>query len=60
MSAMDGLYEAYDMERPALDPITERHHAAHPDALLLRGGDFVPDAFASDFPLELGERQEDV
>ena len=49
-----------DMERPVLDPIAERHHAAHPDALLLRGGDLVPNAFASDFPLELGERQEDV
>ena len=49
-----------DMERPIVDPIAERNHAAHPDALLLGGGDLVPDAFAGDFPLELGERQEDV
>src|SRR5208337_2243189 len=49
-----------DMERPIIDPIAERNHAAHPDALLLRGGDLVPNAFAGDFPLELGERQEDV
>ncbi len=48
------------MERPALDPIAERNHAAHPDALLLRCCDLVPNAFAGDFALELGERQEDV
>jgi hypothetical protein len=31
------------MERSIFDPITERNHAPHPDALLLRGGDLVPD-----------------
>src|SRR5258708_5430736 len=44
-----------DMERPIVDPIAERNHAAHPDALLLGGGDLVPNAFAGDFPFELGE-----
>src|SRR5580700_115330 len=34
--------------------------AAHPHALFLGGGDLVADAFAGDFPLELGERQEDI
>ena len=29
------------MERPVLDPISERNHAPHPDALPLRGGDLV-------------------
>src|SRR5882757_7832862 len=49
-----------DMERPIIGSIAERDHAAHPDALLLRGGDLVPNAFAGDFSFELGERQEDV
>src|SRR5271163_3904004 len=48
------------VQRPVLDPITERNHAAHPDALLLRGGDLVSDPLASDLTLELGEGQEDV
>ena len=33
----------------------ERHRAAHPHALLFRRSDLVPDAFAGDLPLELGE-----
>src|SRR5271166_4863889 len=33
-----------DMERSVLDPVAERNHSAHPDALLLRRGDLVPDA----------------
>jgi hypothetical protein len=49
-----------DMERPIVDPIAEQNHAAHPDALLLGGGDLVPNAFAGNFPFELGERQEGV
>ena len=43
------------MERPVLDPIAEGNHAAHPDALPLRGGNLVPDPLASDLALELGE-----
>ena len=49
-----------DMERSVLDPVAERNHSAHPDALLLRRGDLVPDAFAGDFAFELGEGQQDV
>jgi hypothetical protein len=33
---------------------------AHPDALLLGGGDLAPDPLASDLPLELDERLEKV
>ncbi len=44
-----------DMERPVLDPIAERNHAAHKDALLFGGSDLVPDAFARDFALELAQ-----
>ena len=43
------------MERPVLDPIAERNHAPHPDALPLRGGDLVPDPLTSDLALKLGE-----
>ena len=31
--------------------------ATHPHAFLLRGGDFVADTFACDFPFKLGERE---
>jgi hypothetical protein len=48
------------MERPVLDPISEGNDAAHPDALLLGGGDLVPDPLAGDLALELGERQQHV
>src|SRR5277367_1806808 len=48
------------VERPVLDPIAERNHAAHPNALLLRGSDLVTYPLARDLALELGERQEDV
>ena len=44
-----------DMERPVLDPTADRNHTAHRDALLLRGGDLVPDPLAGDLALELGE-----
>src|ERR1700736_5666604 len=40
--------------------ITEGRHAAHPHALFLGGGDLVADAFARDFPLELGKGQKDI
>src|SRR5712671_4322541 len=43
------------MERPVLDPIAERNHTPHPDALPLRGGDFVADPLTSDLAFELGE-----
>src|SRR2546425_137508 len=39
-------------------PVTEGRHAAHPHALLLRGGDLVADALPGDFALELGEGQQ--
>jgi hypothetical protein len=43
------------MERPVLDPTSERNDAPHPDALPLRGGDLVSDPLTSDLALELGE-----
>ena len=39
---------------------TQWRHAAHPHALFLGGGDLVADAFAGDFPLELGEGKQDI
>jgi hypothetical protein len=44
-----------NMERPVLDPISERNDAPHPDAFPLRGGDLIPDPLASDLALKLGE-----
>jgi hypothetical protein len=43
-----------------LDVVTERHIAAHPHALLLRGRNFVADALAGDLALELGEGEQHV
>ena len=48
------------MEGPVLDSISERNDAPHPYALLLGGGDLVPDSLAGDLSLELGEGQEHV
>src|ERR1700733_9863203 len=48
------------MERPVLDPIAQRHDAAHPDALPLRGGDLVSDPLTGDLALELGEGEEHI
>ena len=31
------------MKRAVLDPVAKRHHAPHPQALLLRGGDLIAD-----------------
>src|SRR5258706_6826011 len=44
-----------DDERALAGVVAERHIAAHPHALLLRGGDLVADAFTGDLPLELGK-----
>ena len=49
-----------DQQLAILDAVAERHHSTHPDALLLGGGDLVPDALAGDLALELGERQQHV
>src|SRR5438477_11300009 len=49
-----------DDERALARVIAQRHIAAHPHALLLRGGDLVADAFAGDLALELGEGQQHV
>src|SRR5215203_601403 len=49
-----------DVQGPVLDPIAERHHATHPDALLLRCSNLVPDALARDLALELSEGQQHV
>ncbi len=49
-----------DDQRAVVGLVAERHEAAHPHALLLRGGDLVPDALAGDLALELGEGQQHV
>ena len=41
-------------------PVAERNDAANSDALPLRGGDLVADAFARDLPLELGEGEQHI
>src|SRR5438093_2410878 len=40
--------------------IAERYVAAHPHALLLRGGDLVADPFAGNLALELGKGQQHI
>src|SRR2546430_12324319 len=45
-----------DDERALARVVAERHVAAHPHSLLLRGGYLVTDPFAGDLPLELGKR----
>ena len=42
------------------DLVAERDEAAHPHALLARGGELVADALADDLALELGEGEQDV
>src|SRR5215217_5311899 len=49
-----------NVQGPVLDPVAERHHATHPDALLLRCSNLVPDALARDLALELSEGQQHV
>ena len=49
-----------DDERALARVIAERHIAAHPHALLLRGGDLVADPFAGDLALELGKGQQHI
>ena len=44
----------------SVDIVAERRIAAHPDALLLGGGELVPDALAGDLALELGEGQQHI
>jgi hypothetical protein len=50
----------HDVQGSIADPIAERDHSAHPDALLLRSRDLVPDTLARDLALELGKGQEHV
>src|SRR6202023_1165462 len=49
-----------DNERAFARVVAERHIAAHPHALLLRGGDLVTDPFTGDLPLELGKGQQHI
>src|SRR6202035_3251463 len=49
-----------DDERALVGVIAQRHIAAHPHALFLRGGDLVADAFTGDLPLELGKGQQHI
>src|SRR5216117_559566 len=43
-----------------LGGVSERGYAADPQPLALGGRDLVADALGSDFPLELGKRQQDI
>ena len=59
--AADDLCVLLDHNQPAiLDRVPEGRPSTHPHALATGGGDLVPDAFASNFALELGERQQHV
>src|SRR2546421_775604 len=49
-----------DDERALVGVIAQRHIAAHPHALFLRGGDLVADAFAGDLALELGKGRQHI
>src|SRR5712671_5108011 len=49
-----------DDERALACVIAQRHIAAHPHALFLRGGDLVADAFTGDLALELGKGQQHI
>ena len=49
-----------DDQLSVLHVVAKRRQAAHPHALLLGSGDLVADAFAGDFPLELGKREQHV
>ena len=40
--------------------VAKRHRPAHPQPLLLGGGDLVTDALAGDLALELGKAEQDV
>ena len=64
IAAKEGPHDAGvildDTQRAVHNPIAERDDAAHPHALLLRGGDLVANALARDLPLELGEGEQHV
>src|SRR5829696_8203268 len=49
-----------NVQGTVLEPVAERHYATHPDALLLRCSNLVPDALARDLALELSEGQQHV
>jgi hypothetical protein len=49
-----------DDERSTIRLEAEWYIASHPQALSLRGGDLVADAFSRDLTLELRERQQHV
>ena len=49
-----------DQQLAVLQPVAERDIAAHPHALLARGGELVADALADHLALELGEGEQDV
>ena len=52
--------ELRDVKGAIFHPISEWDSAAHPDASLFRSGNFVPDALARNFALELRKRQQHV
>ena len=49
-----------NVQRPVFDPVAERDHPAHPNPLLLRGGDLLTDPLARNLAFELGEGQQHV
>ena len=49
-----------DDQFSVLHVVAKRRQTAHPHALLLGSCDLVADAFAGDFPLELGEGEQHV
>src|SRR3954453_20518598 len=49
-----------DDERAFVCVVAQRDIAAHPHALLFRGGDLVANAFTGDLPLELSKRQQHI
>ena len=49
-----------DHQLPFAAEITERWNTAHPDPLLLGGGDLVPNPLGGDLPFKLRERQQDI
>ena len=60
---LDGFFSVDDQLRAragAVDIIAQDGNTAGPFSLSALGSDFVPDAFANDLSLELGEGQQDV
>src|SRR5260370_30922248 len=53
-------FRLIDYQTPIAPVIAERHDAAHPEPLLLGGGNLVADALAGHFALELSEGEQHI